>query len=558
MTPILTWLPDEPVFSLCSRYHLVVANQAPHQTTQDIFQHHYLGSSHDLPSRLDYFAARFDHKLGTAEEVATNHTILPFFHGFRDAAYAADSVARLTGKTDSNLKYRLGLLTGSQGASHPLKSCQVCVKEDRERFGVSYWHLKHQLPGAALCSTHQQPLVFSLEKTHGFHRFGWVLPEFSQRQEVEAMRSDFLKQSAALQGVLDGYFDHARRGRFYDPSHVGLVCSNVIRELGFVSEGGSYRWKPLSESFLDWLEPLWGSPYIAYLPRTPSQAGQFIAQTVRAVKYGRKTHPLNNLITICWLFESWEAFADSYKLTESRAASTITTNEHAEASQESSDTREAEVLQLLQSGLSVRQAALSVGVDTQTAVCWAKSSGHDFVRRPKRDKAASIALASNMLKRGKNKNTVERRSCLSRATINRLLRSDPVLKATWDDRQCQRRIDVHRHYWSRLGESNPDMTTQELRVISPATYSWLYRNDRDWLLKSNKKTNLGSAGNNSHVEWDQHYAEQVYKAAEKLSKVYPGSTIPRHQILREVPDVSKKIQHLSRLPLTYKALKRVT
>lgn len=561
MPPELKWLPEESVYSLCSRYHVVNGYTAFHQTTQDIFQHHYLGSSHDLPTRLDYFAARFNEQLGTAEEIATQHTILPFFHGFRDGDYAADSVAGLTGKAGTNLKYRLGLLTGNQGASHPLKSCSECVTADRDKFGVSYWHLNHQIPGAAMCSIHRQPLLISLEKAYGYQRFGWVLPEYSERPSLGPFSAEFVEQSIALQGVIEGYFSEASSSCFFAPYTVALACAAELKELGHATKGGSYRWEPISERLLDWLDPLIGTPYISYLPRTPSQAGQFVAQTVRAVKYGRQTHPLNNLIVICWLFGSWANFVDKYDAAERDQHSTTLAEYPPEPSQEAENPKEREVLELLKSGSSIRQAALTSGVDIQAAVCWAKAAGHDFTRRGKSDKAAGVERATQMLNRGKNKDCVVLQSGLSIATINRLIRSDPSMQLAWINTQHERRKAIHRHYWSRLGQFNPDMTTQQIRVISPASYSWLYRNDREWLMDSNKRTNLGSSGNYSSIQWDKrdrHYAEQIYKAAEKLHELYAGSAIPQHEIRRAVPEISKKLSHLSRLPLTHKALTRVT
>lgn len=39
--------------------------------------------------------------------------------------------------------------------------CNDCVKEDREKFGVSYWHVEHQLPTSLTCSKHNQKRLIS-------------------------------------------------------------------------------------------------------------------------------------------------------------------------------------------------------------------------------------------------------------------------------------------------------------------------------------------------------------------------------------------------------------
>jgi len=35
-----------------------------------------------------------------------------------------------------------------------MRVCPLCVKEDRERYGETYWHLSHQLQGIDVCHKH--------------------------------------------------------------------------------------------------------------------------------------------------------------------------------------------------------------------------------------------------------------------------------------------------------------------------------------------------------------------------------------------------------------------
>lgn len=37
--------------------------------------------------------------------------------------------------------------------------CPECAKEDRDKYGFSYWHTEHQIPGSILCEKHQQRLI---------------------------------------------------------------------------------------------------------------------------------------------------------------------------------------------------------------------------------------------------------------------------------------------------------------------------------------------------------------------------------------------------------------
>lgn len=42
--------------------------------------------------------------------------------------------------------------------------CSACAKEDREKYGFSYWHTEHQIPGSILCGKHQGTLITHRQK----------------------------------------------------------------------------------------------------------------------------------------------------------------------------------------------------------------------------------------------------------------------------------------------------------------------------------------------------------------------------------------------------------
>lgn len=56
-----------------------------------------------------------------------------------------------------------GLWRGRQDLAYSKswKFCESCVKEDVEKFGVSYWHCSHQLPTVSTCISHQKILLLA-------------------------------------------------------------------------------------------------------------------------------------------------------------------------------------------------------------------------------------------------------------------------------------------------------------------------------------------------------------------------------------------------------------
>ena len=73
------WLPDETLFSVCSRIHTLSGRQRPDPTCLSLFGHPRQGSAHDIPIRVDEFTERTNGVFGDSQSVILERTILPFF-----------------------------------------------------------------------------------------------------------------------------------------------------------------------------------------------------------------------------------------------------------------------------------------------------------------------------------------------------------------------------------------------------------------------------------------------------------------------------------------------
>lgn len=152
--PLYDWLPDESVFSLVSRLHLLWGHPLSSTTSSILFGHARSGVQHDLPTRLTEFSQRTQGQLGGDKDIAAERTLVRYYRCFLSAAERDHLVTSLCGPTIAHLKLRLGLLTSRFRANHPLKACPQCMAEDLEHHGTAYWHLRHQYPGVWVCLTH--------------------------------------------------------------------------------------------------------------------------------------------------------------------------------------------------------------------------------------------------------------------------------------------------------------------------------------------------------------------------------------------------------------------
>ena len=69
-------------------------------------------------------------------------------------------------------------------------------------------------------------------------------------------------------------------------------------------------------------------------------------------------------------------------------------------------------------------------------------------------------------------------------TLTRILRTTPGLREARNRSRFERRRTAARKEWHELLASDPGLTAKAARSIAPATYTWLYRNDREWLKSS--------------------------------------------------------------------------
>jgi TniQ len=182
--PLLSWLPDETLFSLCSRLHRLWGYSSSWKSAEVLFGGRRLGLHHDLPSALRTFSSRTGQLLGGPVPIAANRTLLRFYRPFLRPSAVAETVEIMGGPSVAHLKYKLGLLTSRFGANHPLKACIACMTADVERHGWAYWHAEHQFPGVWICPVHASPLRVSTLKHNGVERFSWQLPHDRNLTEV--------------------------------------------------------------------------------------------------------------------------------------------------------------------------------------------------------------------------------------------------------------------------------------------------------------------------------------------------------------------------------------
>ncbi len=559
---LLTWLPGETLFSLVSRHHYFLGHALASTTCSKYFGHRQSGSQHDLPSRLSHFVGRTKGCFGDVQSIAECRTLLAYYAKFLSTDELQNAIACMAGDSVAHLKLRLGILTSRFRANHPLKACEACMGEDRTAFGWAYWHIDHQLPGVWICQKHGTVLEESSLKASGVERFQWHLPSSKNFLEMASEK----KEAIALELAALHSLSQQIIALLADPSGPTIATSRLhevyraeLMKRGWVTAGGNFRMPEIAASYLEHVKRLRVLPELEALPATRDEAAIQLGRLLRPPRSG--THPLRHLVLINWLFQSTESFQNAYATVCRPSEDTFGEGavSNIEPTPDAKDARHDDLVRILTlENLSLRKAALVLGIDVSTAMSWAARAGFSVARRPKKLSGAIRQQTIVDLQNGVDKVVAAQNAGVSVVTITKLLLSEVGLHAHWTQSREARARESARVAWTQLLQTHGHIGVKLMRAMEPAAYAWLYRNDRPWLEEHKPdRIEVPSTTGVSRVPWDTRdmtLSVEVERVVLKLRQNGAIGRIKLWQIYQALPALKAKLAALDRLPLTRRAI----
>lgn len=502
--PRLDWLPDETLFSLCSRQHLVMGNLDPATTSTAVLGLSEKFIKHDIPCGIAALEQNGFHCWGNAESILLHHTIFSVFVPFQNKIKIEDAIITIKGDRIDSLKYRLGLVSSGFGAEHPLKACPYCMREDVDAHGIAYWHLTHQYPGVLICPRHQAWLLVSTKSRRWSGRFEWSLP--TKDCLIQQASSQKLWLRPAFLNLANNVIDLAVIGRVMSLES----CTVAATYRKAVLQGGR------SASLLDRIEPLRRFHLFESLPEDEKSTESFMNQLIRTPR--RSIHPLKHLLLIDWLFDDLRSFLKAYN---------------------------AEVARLVQRVASTPSRKPDEQVSLSNAAAPTKNTP-----RPKRLKGQLKEVLLSKLGKGIPKQKLCKELEISVSTINRLLRANPVTNALAIEARNSRELAEHRAQWQYLHNLHPELGVQALRNTIPSIYAWLYRNDKAWLM-AKEQTFVKPAKVEKHpIDWearDSRLLSMIRTAYEAITGLQRGP-VTTTELYARVPMLSSCLENRNRYP----------
>ncbi|MCP2024269.1 UNVERIFIED_ORG: hypothetical protein J2Y76_005184 [Pseudomonas reinekei] len=527
-TALVRWLEDETFYSLCCRQHCFLGNLDTSSTLAWLFGAKCYAMAHDFPCNLSSLKSPAAACWGSPLSIIQEHTLLPMFCPFQSEERIQAAIKTMASPNLGAMKYSLGLLTGRFGAEHPLKACPICITEDRATHGVAYWHLSHQYPGITFCPVHGSLIRESTVNRQWSGTFRWALP--SENHVIKGTVSPptatverTLKRlgAAALELASYGHSAH------FSPDSVRTVYKEAMHQLCVVPAEQVEAEASLAEFML----PL--QPYfpLSTLPTTPQKAAAFIAHMTR--KPRSRYHPLKHLLFITWLFGGLRPFMNALDRLEDAPQDMTSVNTQI-------------------SNAPVEQS--SIGNVVAHATIPSKTP------KPKKLIPQIRKSILNCLQNGDSKNYICSKYRVSICTVNRLLRAEPLIQSARTKKQQKTSIRMRRAEWTRITNANPDAGPKEIRSLSPKTYHWLYRNDKDWFLEKIRQMPSGRRGNYVNINWADRDRELCNLVSDILLKNYDTSArkvLRRSDIFTLIPTLSRSLENRDRYPETRCLLKNI-
>lgn len=155
--------PDELLYSQLARYHARSGNLAYIFTAEQLFQIKTVRPDVEFLNAYTPEVLSILTSTMSLKDIIMKHTMFPYYGRFLKSerrTEAFDSLVNM--RTD----YRRLLPIPKNKTVRYLRYCPICVQNDRERFGETYWHRVHQMVGVDICPFHHCRLIDSSIQTN--------------------------------------------------------------------------------------------------------------------------------------------------------------------------------------------------------------------------------------------------------------------------------------------------------------------------------------------------------------------------------------------------------
>lgn len=200
IAPFPEFYPDELVYSVLARYYTQSGYMRYTFAAEDLFQAKTVRPDPNFVNLYTSYTLEMLTRKMSMEDVILKHTMFPYYGRFLNKERRNQAFQALV-KMQGNYHNLLPMQKSKDGRKRHLRYCPVCVKEDRVKYGETYWHRVHQMIGIEVCPKHGCHLVDAVCVC-----VGKASPDLKSAEEsVQGSRHEILKPKGDLDENLARY-----------------------------------------------------------------------------------------------------------------------------------------------------------------------------------------------------------------------------------------------------------------------------------------------------------------------------------------------------------------
>ncbi len=224
--------PDELVYSWFCRYYVHSGSLNHKMALNDLFCKRSDSLNKEFIGNLNPEALERIEKVMPMQDLIINHTMFPQYARFSPNKKEAIEKLINNGAVDV---HNVFTVLPRENDDRFLKYCSLCVKEDRARYGETYWHREHQIRGMQVCAKHRCVLYPSDVSAISYNCSSFYPAEFSvdENAEVVVAEEKLLDYSCYIVEVFNTPMG------FEDNTPISAILYKALKEQGYLR--GSQR-----------------------------------------------------------------------------------------------------------------------------------------------------------------------------------------------------------------------------------------------------------------------------------------------------------------------------
>lgn len=552
---------DELLYSVIARYSQRVSYPRNRAIVEELFGRGTIIAVVDFPASLQSLINRLipGHDF-TVDYLIDHHTLLPFYATFLPPERVRQLRLDMAGDNGSVIQFRAGLMASRiKGLSH-LRYCPACALADREEYGEAHWHRRHHLVGVMFCPDHQllllnSPVAISERSTrYEFIAAETVIPRGEDKfspapSDLHPVLAELANDAAWMLGQpASGSNPKDLQQRYLSLLQKrGLATyTDQVRDALLLQEFQTYYPSDLLHQLQCDLNPDSGDNWLVRLVRRPDKtqhplhhlllihflgrtAATFFAEQPTWDYFGQAPWPCLNPVCSHYRQDVIPKCMIRYSYESHRPIGTF----------------------VCECGFSYDRAGPDQSPSDRLCYSNIISFGSVWETHLKQlwtDPEVSLRQAAQRL--GVDPHTVKRQAARLGLTEGGRKRPGPItIKFSGKLPSNHERYYLQ---WEKLRRENPEAGIKQLRQLLPSVYTWLYRNDPDWLRKQLPAI-MPRPDAQPRIDWtarDTEVAQAMRTAAEQLRQSEQPVWLTTTAIARTAGHLALIHQHLDKLPQT--------